>query len=337
MPFSSLIGNERIKQSLRRAVTDDRIGQGLIMAGPDGVGKRQFALALAQAVNCENPVDGDSCGECPACLRNQRNEHPDVKTILREIKDPDFKKESKSQFIKIDQMRQMSSEAQFRPYVGRRRVFMIDEAEWLRDDAASSILKTLEEPPETSLLILITSKPYALLETIRSRCLMLSFAPLTLAEIESYLKQTSKQSSEEIAMIARLARGSIGRAIGIELDEYREKRETMLDLLESQVLAKDSARLMSAAEYLGRKLERDQFQDHLDVLGTLLSDVFHLKVGERVDSLINADVSPRLQRIANEIRLEQIIEWTEKIQEILLALARNVNRQLAMESMLITA
>jgi DNA polymerase-3 subunit delta' len=337
MPFSSLIGNDRIKQSLRRAVTEDRIGQGLIMAGPDGVGKHQFALALAQAVNCEKPVDGDACGACPACRKIERNEHPDVKTVLRELKDPDFKKESKSQFIRIEQMRQLSGEAQFRPYLGRRRVFMIDEAEWLREDAASSILKTLEEPPETSLLMLITSKPYALLETIRSRCLMLSFAPLTPAEIESYLKRTTKQPVDEIAIIARLARGSIGRALEIDLEHYREKREMILELLESLALSKDSTRLMGAAEFLGRKLEREQFQDHLDVLSAMLSDVFHLKVGEQPDSLINADVAPRLQRVADAVRLEEIIEWTEKLQEILLALARNVSRQLALESMLITA
>jgi DNA polymerase-3 subunit delta' len=337
MPLSSLIGNDRIKQSLRRAVTEDRIGQGLIMAGPDGVGKHQFALALAQAVNCEKPVDGDACGECLACRKIERNEHPDVKTILRELKDPDFKKESKSQFIKIDQMRQLSGEAQFRPYLGRRRVFMIDEAEWLREDAASSILKTLEEPPETSLLMLITSKPYALLETIRSRCLMLSFAPLTPAEIESYLKRTIKQPLDEIAIIARLARGSIGRALEIDLEQYREKREMILELLESLALSKDSTLLMGAAEFLGRKLEREQFQDHLDVLNSMLSDVFRLKVGEPADSLINADVCQRLQRIADQVRMEQVIEWTEKIQEILLSLARNVSRQLAMESMLIEA
>ncbi|HSO73957.1 MAG TPA: DNA polymerase III subunit delta', partial [Blastocatellia bacterium] len=280
MPFSSLVGNERIKQSLRRAVVEDRIRQSLIMAGPDGVGKRQFALALAQAVNCEKPVDGDACGECPSCRKIERNEHPDVKTILREIKDPDSKKEATSQFIKIGQMRQMSTEAQFRPYVGRRRVFLIDEAEWLREDSQSAILKTLEEPPETTLLILITSKPYALLETIRSRCLMVSFAPLTVSEIESYLKLTGKHSVDESAMIARLARGSIGRALGIELETYREKRGRVLEMIESLTIAKDSLRLMASAEFLGRKLEREQFQDHLDVLNGVLYDVFHLKVGE---------------------------------------------------------
>lgn len=337
MPFSSLIGNDRIKQSLRRAVAENRIGQGLIMAGPDGVGKHQFALALAQAVNCENQVEGDACGQCATCRNIERNEHPDVKTILRELRDPDAKKESKSQFIKIDQMRQMSSEAQFRPYVGRRRIFIIDEAEWLREDAASSILKTLEEPPETSLLILITSKPYALIETIRSRCLMLSFAPLRPAEIGSYLKLTSKLSNDEIVLTARLARGSIARAVEIDLEAYRDKRETLLKTLESLALTRDSARLLAAAEFLGRRLERDQFQDHLDVLNSLLSDVFYLKVGESADLLINADAARRLERIAEALRIEQIIELTEKIQEILLALARNVNRQMAMDSMLISS
>ena len=102
-------------------------------------------------------------------------------------------------------------------------------------------------------------------------------------------------------------------------------------------LAKDSTRLMAAAEFLGRRLERDQFQDHLDVLSAMLSDVFHLKVGEPADSLINADAAQRLQRVADAVRLEEVIEWTEKLQEILLALARNVSRQLAMESMLIRA
>src|SRR2546421_12358256 len=93
MPFSSLVGNERIKKLLRRAVAEGRIGQGLIMAGQRGVGKHQFALALAQAVNCKRPKDGDACGECLPCLKIARFEHPDVETIAPE-----------GQFIKIAQM-----------------------------------------------------------------------------------------------------------------------------------------------------------------------------------------------------------------------------------------
>src|SRR5215471_4451550 len=148
MPFSSLVGNERIKRLLRRAVAEDRVGQSLIMAGPRGVGKHQFALALAQAVNCERPVNGDACGKCLSCRKVANHEHSDVQTIT-----PD------GQFIRIGQMREMSRETQFRPYEGRRRVSIIDDADRLNQQASNSILKVLEEPPESSLLVLVTSKP----------------------------------------------------------------------------------------------------------------------------------------------------------------------------------
>ncbi len=208
MPFASLTGNERIKTLLKRAVSDGRIGQGIIMAGPQGVGKRRFALALAQALNCERPVEGDACGECVPCRRVASGEHTDVETIS-----PD------GQFIKIDQMRDMARQAQYRPYESRRRVYIIDDADRLREQAANSILKTLEEPPETTMLVLVTSKPYMLLETIRSRCQMLSFAPLSTRELEDYLNANYKRPAEETRLLARLARGSIGRALEIDLGQ----------------------------------------------------------------------------------------------------------------------
>lgn len=323
MPFSSLVGNERIKRLLQRAVTEGRISQGLIFAGQRGVGKHQFALALAQAINCENPKNGDACNKCLSCRKISSHEHPDVHTIS-----PD------GQFIKIGQMRELSQEAQYRPYEGRRRVYIIDDAERLREEAANSILKTLEEPPESSLILLVTSKPYALLETIRSRCQMLSFAPLTSTELEIYLKANYKRPAEETRMLARLARGSIGRTLEIDLGVYREKRAMMLELIEALAITRDAVKLLSAAEHLGRKLEKDEFENHLDVLVVLLADLFHLKLGEPADSLTNSDIAPRLERIADALTLEQIIEWVGKIEQVLQSLARNVNRQLAMEAML---
>jgi DNA polymerase III subunit delta' len=336
MSFSTLIGNERIKRLLQRAVAEGRTGQGLIMAGPRGVGKHQFALALAQAVNCQRPAGGDACGECVACRKIARAEHADVRTISRESQDPNVKKDYKSQFIKIEQMRDLAAAAQFRPYEGRRRVYIIDEAEYLREEAANAILKTLEEPPPTTLIILLTTKPYALLETIRSRCLMLSFAPLTPGEIESYLKANFKRPAEETRMLARLARGSIGRALEIDLGEYREKRAMMIDLIEALSLKPDTLKLMEAAEYLGKKLERAEFEDHLETLIVLLADLFHLKLAVRADALTNADAAARLERIAEAVTIDQITGWVERIEQVLQGLSRNVNRQLAMESAFVT-
>ena len=294
------------------------------MAGSQGVGKRQFALSLAQAVNCQRPKDGDACGECINCRKVAAGEHVDVETIS-----PD------GQFIKIGQMREMSEKAQYRPYDGRRRVYIIDEADRLNQQAANSILKVLEEPPETTLLVLVTSKPYALLETIRSRCQMLSFAPLADLELESYLKTNYKRPAEETRMLSRLAHGSIGRALEIDLGVYREQRGMMLEIIESLAITRDTIRLMSAAEHLGRKLEKNEFENHLGVLMVLLADLFHLKLGEPAERLTNADVAKRLERITQVTTVEQITEWAASVEQVLQNLPRNINRQLAMEAMLV--
>jgi DNA polymerase-3 subunit delta' len=336
MPFSTLIGNNRIKNLLKRSLAEGRIGQSLLMAGPRGVGKYQFAVALAQALNCERSKMADACGDCVACRKIARKEHADVRTILRESQDPSVKKDYKSQFIKIEQTRSMSEQAQFRPYEGRRRVFIIDDAECLQHQAANSLLKTIEEPPDTSLIILITAKPFALLDTIRSRCLMLNFTPLTTAEIEQHL-QTTDRSPDEARLRARLANGSIGRAIEIDLAAYREMRNMLLELVETLAFSRDSIKLLSVAEYLGRKLDKEAFENHLDALMVLLWDLFQLKLRKPEGILINEDIADRLERIASALTIEQIAKWTDGIEELFRALPRNVNRQLGIEAILITA
>lgn len=326
MPFSSLLGNERIKKLLRRAVAEARVGQSLLMAGPRGVGKYRFAIALAQALNCERVNQGDACGACVPCRKVAAGEHADVQTVTND-----------GQFIKIDQMRGMSRDAQFKPYEGRHRVCIIDEADRMNIASANSILKTLEEPPESTLIVLVTSKPYGLPDTVRSRCQMLNFAPLAASEIEEHLRNKENRAADEARLLARLARGSIGHALEIDLDEFREMRDTMLQLIETLTLKGDVSELLSASEYLGRKIEKEQFENHLDTMLVLLSDLFQIKFNQIEELLTNADVADRLKRSAEKLTIEQITRWVDRIEEIFLALPRNVNRQLAMDAMLITA
>jgi DNA polymerase-3 subunit delta' len=324
MNFASLVGNERIKNLLMRAVAEGRIGQGLIFAGERGVGKYRFAMALAQAVNCEQPVAGDACGVCLTCRKFAARDFTDVKVIV-----PD------GQFIKIEQTRDMANEAQFRPFEGRRRVFIFDEADRLKEQAANAILKTLEEPPETSLIILITAKPYALLETIRSRCQMLNFAPLSEAQLAAYLQANYRRPLEEIRQLAKLGRGSIGRALEIDLGEYREKRNQLMEIIEARLVNRDSVRLLGAAEFMARKLEKEEFVARLDLMMILLEDLFHLKVGRTVESLTNPDIGDRLRRASEVATLEQIMDLAGKMEGVLQNLTRNINRHLAMEAALV--
>lgn len=325
MPFSSLIGNERIKKLLQRAVAERRIGQSLLMTGPRGVGKYQFAIALAQILNCDQPSEGDACGKCIPCKKIAGGEHADVQTFTNE-----------GTFIKVDKMRDMSRDAQYRPYEGRHRICIIDEADRMNLASANSILKTLEEPPESTLIVLVSANPYRLPDTIRSRCQVLNFAGLTAREIEEHLLSKTDRPAEEARLLARLARGSIGHALEIDLDAYRQTRETMLELVEALTLKRDVQKLLSASEYLGRKLEKSEFEHHLDTLTVLLSDLLYLKLSAGEEALTNADILARLDAIAKKLTIEQITEWVDQIEVIFQALPRNINRQLAMDALLMT-
>jgi len=163
---------------------------------------------------------------------------------------------------------------------------------------------------------------------------MLRFAPLTVAEIEKHLLGLQK-TPDDARLRARLSGGSIGRAIEIDLVEYREMRNMLLELLESVAFSRGSATLMSAAEYLGRKIEKDEFERHLEALTVLLGDLLRLKLRDNADSLTNDDVIDRLDRIAGSLSEPSILRLADGIEDIFRDLPRNINRQLAMEAMLI--
>lgn len=329
MSFAKLIGNERNKQILQRLLTNGRVSATLIFAGPDGVGKRQFALTLAKAANCQKaqgqsfaPFAIDSCDECPTCRRIDEGVYGDVTTIQ-----PD------GQFIKIAQTRALAEEVVYRPREGRQRFFIIDEADRLREEAANSLLKTLEEPPPTSTLILLTSRPNSLLQTIRSRSQRMNFAPLTIAEMETFLAENYPRPAADTALLARVTEGRIGQATAFDLSVYRQERRTLIELLELMASGKDRVRLLKAAEYIGKK-ERDEFEQELDLLTSLLRDAFLIAAGSSREDVVNVDVADRLELIAGKVGLARIASWSEKISDVRRSLRVNANRQLAMESAL---
>lgn len=328
MSFAKLIGNDRNKTILQRMLANGRIAGTLIFAGPDGVGKRQFALTLAKAANCQkasgNSFATDSCDECAVCRRIDDGSYGDVTTIQ-----PD------GQFIKIAQTRELAEEVYYRPREGRQRFFILDEADRLRDEAANSLLKTLEEPPPTSTLILLTSRPNSLLQTIRSRAQRINFAPLPIAEMEKFLAENYPRPPADTALLARVTEGRIGQATAFDLSEYRQERRTLMELLELMARGDDRFRLLKAAEYIGKK-ERDEFEKELDLMVSILRDVFLLSGGASPEQIVNVDVADRLQQLAAKIGLARVASWSETISEVRRRLRVNINRQVAMEAALLS-
>lgn len=327
MSFAKLIGNNRNKQILQRLLGNGRVSATLIFAGPDGVGKRQFALTFAKAANCQkasgNSFATDSCDECLTCRRIDEGTYGDVTTIQ-----PD------GQFIKIAQTRALAEEVYYRPREGRQRFFIIDEADRLRDEAANSLLKTLEEPPPTSTLILLTSRPNSLLQTIRSRSQRLNFAPLTTAEMETFLTENYPRPAADTALLARVTEGRIGQATAVDLSVYRQERRSLLELLELMATKQNRVRLLKAAEYIGKK-ERDEFEQQLDLMTSLLRDVFLIASGCSRQEIVNVDVADKLEQLAEKIGVAKSIRWSEKISEVRRNLRVNINRTVAMEAALL--
>ncbi len=328
MSFAKLIGNERNKEILQRLLRGGRINSTLIFAGPEGVGKRQFALTMAKAVNCRRgPAEGyaaDSCDECPACRRIDEGTYGDVTTIV-----PD------GQFIKIAQTRAMTDEVYYRPREGRQRFFLIDDADRLREEAANSLLKTLEEPPSTSTILLITARPNALLQTIRSRAQRLTFAPLTVDEMERYLTTHFPRPAPDTKLLARITEGRIGQATAFDLGVYRQERKTLIELLELMAGGENRLRLLKAAEYLGKK-ERDDFEKQLDLIASLLRDLLHLAAGEDPAAIANIDVADRLATLAARLGIPRLLAWAARFDELRARLRVNVNRVVATEALLLS-
>jgi len=324
MAFRDLIGNEPVKRALQVAAREGRLGHSLLFSGPEGVGKRQFALALAKTINCPNaqrdPLP-DSCDACPSCRKFDRGEHMDFSLIRPE-----------TAFLKIEQIRVLREHAYRKPFEARRRIFLIDGAEAMTEQAANALLKTLEEPPVESLLILVTDQPTRLLPTIRSRCQIYHFAPLSTAEIERFLRERFTRPEEEIRLLARLASGRIGKALSIDLSVYREMRHEILELL--AVLATgDRVRLIKAAEYLGRRLDREDFERRLEVLEQVLGDLLRLQSG--AEEVVNVDVASRLTALAPFFPPPRLMRLAERLAALRRDLWRNLNRQLALEALLL--
>ncbi|MBK9314035.1 MAG: DNA polymerase III subunit [Acidobacteria bacterium] len=328
MSFATLIGNQHQKTILQRLLRGGQIATTFIFAGPDGVGKRRFALTMAKAANCLTgaPAEGfadDCCDFCQVCCRIDEGTYGDVTTI-----EPD------GQFIKIAQTRELAVEVFYRPREGRHRFFIIDSAERLREEAANSLLKTLEEPPPTSTIIMITSRPDSLLTTIRSRSQKLNFSPLTTGEMEAYLKANFPRPAPDTALLARISEGRIGQATAFDLSVYRQQRRTLIELLEILSDGNNRYRLLKAAEFLGKK-ERNEFEDELDLLSSLLRDLFILSTGKSIDSIVNIDVAESLRNLAAKVGTDRLILWAEKTDRLRAGLRINLNRQLALESLLL--
>ena len=341
--FSTLIGNTEVKESLRRLLSGGRVPGSMLFTGDEGIGKKIFALELAKSLNCRHRNGVEACDECSSCKRISRSTFPPFSSdddnkermIWSEHADVAMVRPHK-QIIRVRPMRELEREANFRPFEGSARVFIVEDADTMNDQAANALLKTLEEPPPTSHLILTTSNPTALLATIRSRCQMIRFAPIDAIEVEKFLVEKRNLPAGDARLLARTSQGSIGRALTGDVETYRGRRNTMLAVLGALTVTHDQVELLHSSEALAAAKDRHEYEQRLDALEILIRDAWALALGRPSGTIVNGDLLTELQPIAAEIRSAQAAAWLKQIEELRGTLEVNINRKIASDALLLT-
>jgi DNA polymerase-3 subunit delta' len=335
MPFRDIAGHRQLLEPIASAASRGSLPPSLIFAGPEGVGKRMAAIALAQFVNCASSTSQsarvasapspsasaasaakeDSCGVCACCRRIARNIHADVLIV----------EPGETGSIKVDQVRDAIERTGYRPFEGRRRVIIIDNADAMLVEAQNALLKTLEEPPAASMFVLVTSRPDVLLPTVRSRCQRLRFGRLPAADIVSVLMRDHGYSATDAHASASASDGSVGLALEGGSEELAGARDTATELLQAVAGSADPRRRLEGGKTLAGSGDRDDVRRRLRALASLLRDlgVLGAKADERL--LANADLGDELRRLIGSYDRDRVTRAFAAIDRALEAIERNAS------------
>ena len=349
LSLNTFLGNARAVAILKRAIEQDRLPHAMIFSGPAGVGKCTLALLIAQYLNCLSPRADGACGECAVCqrimavhesrslqclkLKDEGFCGSCANCIIRSKRHPDIRLiEPEKTTIGIDQVRDMIDEVAFQPLEARYRVVILDPAEQMRPEAHNSLLKTLEEPASRTIIILITTNPYMLLETIRSRSRMLQFGEIPQDQIEKYLIQTEGKRADEARLAAALSGGSLAAALNFNTDEYQEIRKQALQFVALLFRKGTFTEASSIAAKAGK--DKQFFQSWVECVAALLQDIYYAGVDE--ERVGQRDLLANLREISRSAPRFALLRSIDAVKKLKGDLQFNVSRPLALEAMFLT-
>lgn len=317
MPFSEILGHERAVDLLLRSLRSGKTAHAYIFEGPSGCGRRKTALALVQALFCGSDGD-DACGACPSCRKVATGNHPDVH-VVKPLPD--------KRDISISQLRDVQRDLSMRPYEAPRPACIVEPADRMNTSSANSFLKTLEEPPGNAVIILITENADMLLPTIRSRCQLVRFAPLSPEQVRLLLEQGGMDSAAA-SLLAPLANGSMERALELDNDSLAQRRDLLTRHL-AEISLQRVATIFQAAEELSTS--RDEALENLDMLLSFSRDLVHLTAG--CDDITNGSIRPTLERLCGRLNLQGALRLADDILETRRSIQRNANAKLALDNL----
>ena len=324
MSFKDVLGHKRPIEFLKRAIHQDKVSHSYLFLGNEGIGKKWVAIQFAKAINClEGEIGkGDACDRCLSCKKIDHQLHPDVLII-----------EPEGQTLRVDQVRQTQRDLAYRPYEGHRRVCVLTAADRMAPNMSNTLLKTLEEPPLHTVIILLANNPRLLLPTILSRCQPIRFHPLPIPLVSNWLMEREGFNEKEAHLLASLSEGSPGKALEIREEIHQIPRdELLIDFVGLKSLPFEKKE--NWAESLSS--HRENLILILEVAKTLLRDLVIMKTLKDSSKLIHPDLLQVIEVLASKWNLSSLLNRMEVLHQTILTIRSNANMTLALEAMMLS-
>lgn len=322
--FQNIIGHEQLVRHLKNAIQMNKVSHAYLFQGDSGSGKRTVADAFAMTLQCQEG-GSEPCGACRSCRQAGSRNHPDIIYVTHE----------KPNSIGVDEIRdQLVNDIQIKPYNGKYKVYIVAEAEKMTVQAQNALLKTLEEPPAYAVILLLTSNGESLLETFRSRCVLLNLRPVPDSRVKQYLMERLEIPDYQAEVCVAFAQGNIGKAVMLaSSDNFHEIKTSALQLLrnvEEMDINEIVASVKSIVQY------KITINDYLDILAVWFRDVLYFKATRDADGIVFKDQMKSIRDNARTSSYEGIELILQAIQTAKERLDANVNFELTMELLFLT-
>lgn len=324
--FDNIIGQEHIKEHLRTSVASGKISHAYLITGEVQAGKEYIARIFAQSILCENKInDVEPCGKCHSCIQVLTKNHPDLITVTH----------AKPNIVSVNDVREkIVNDIDIKPFESKHKIYIMNEAEKMRPEAQNALLKTLEEPPEYAVIMLLSTSKEALLPTILSRCIQLDMRPVEDKIVRKYLMTELKIPDYQADICVAFARGNIGKARSLATsEEFENIKEEAIRVLKYIRDMDVSDMVMTVKKLQEYKMNTNDF---LDIMTIWYRDVLLYKATMDADAIVFKDEGAQIRKNASASAYEGIEEILNAIEKTKARLKANVNFDLAMELLLLT-
>ena len=322
--FREIIGHEQMIEHLKNAIQSNKVSHAYLFQGDPGSGKGMVADAFAMTLQCEGSGT-DACGSCHSCRQVTSRNHPDIIYVTHE----------KPNSIGVDDIRsQLVGDVMIKPYNGKYKIYIVEEAEKMTPQAQNALLKTLEEPPAYAVILLLTTNASLLLDTIRSRCVLLNLRPVPDEQVRMYLMEHLEIPDYQADICVAFAQGSIGKAVSLASSENFNAIKASAMHLMGTIKDKDINDVINMVKEVQQY--KVDIRDYLDILAVWFRDVLYFKATRDVDGVIFKDQLKNIRKNASTSSYEGLEQILKAIQTAKTRLDANVNFDLTMELLFLT-